>query len=530
MLHQWHAALGGAILQSFFQIALLGVLAACVLACIDRRRASLRHGVGMVFLLAMAAAPVASLLRPATAVLMQADAAWHPVAVPITTVDVLPLAHDAALPIPLWLAWCWYAGVSIMLARLALGLRELGRMGRQAADALPASWQRRVAHMARAMGIGREVRVLLSHGVGTPCTAHAWRPLVWLPARMLTSLPQEQLEAVIAHELAHIRRLDWLWNGLQRAVEAMLFYHPAVWWLSRQISRDREHACDDLAVSACADPIALAEALVSLERERRPLLLAAGGGSLRQRVARLLAVPQARPARWQGSVLSAGIAGSVLLLSAQASLAGPAPTAKPTPEEVARVQVVNPAAHIDIDGGNIHIIETEKGEKREYIHSESWRGKVSESYAVNDKPATIDAAVRQWVADRVKKATPLPPEPPAPPVVLDPPEPPQAPQPPAMSDSLAYKEAVRLAMANPLLAQRLGTAIRAGQDIHGSLHEHSSEGKATGSADLYISLQGSLGSSTLHAVGEKVNGGWQFRQLDLEPDASHEVLHLAAAR
>ena len=89
-----------------------------------------------------------------------------------------------------------------------------------------------------------------------------------LPASALAGLSPQQLEAILAHELAHIRRHDYLVNLLQTLVETLLFYHPAVWWLSRRIRIERENCCDDLAVSLCGDPVAYAKALADLEELR----------------------------------------------------------------------------------------------------------------------------------------------------------------------------------------------------------------------------------------------------------------------
>ena len=117
-----------------------------------------------------------------------------------------------------------------------------------------------------------------------------------VPAATLAGLSASQLELVLAHELAHIRRRDYLVNLLQTAVETLLFYHPAVWWVSGRMRVEREHCCDDLAVAACGNPVGYARALADLEGlgTRGPVLaMAASGGSLFDRVARLVTPPAA---------------------------------------------------------------------------------------------------------------------------------------------------------------------------------------------------------------------------------------------
>jgi hypothetical protein len=135
------------------------------------------------------------------------------------------------------------------------------------------------------------VRLLESTLVRAPTTIGWLRPVILLPASAFTGLTLQQLELILAHELAHIRRHDYLVNLFHVAAETLLFYHPAVWWVSRQARIEREHACDDLAVAVCGDPIAYARALTQMERLRKdaPLLaIAADGGKLSARIRRLV--------------------------------------------------------------------------------------------------------------------------------------------------------------------------------------------------------------------------------------------------
>ncbi len=145
------------------------------------------------------------------------------------------------------------------------------------------------------------MRVLESVVVQVPAVVGWLRPVLLLPASALAGLTPTQLEAVIAHELAHIRRHDYLVNGLQTAVETLLFYHPAVWWVSTRIRQKREHCCDDVAIALCGDPVEYGRALADLDELRPPdgaLVVAASGGSLTARIRRLVdgPVPPPRPA------------------------------------------------------------------------------------------------------------------------------------------------------------------------------------------------------------------------------------------
>ena len=145
------------------------------------------------------------------------------------------------------------------------------------------------------MGIRRSWQ-LVSGRAESPLTVGVLRPLIVLPTSALTGMPAAQLEALLAHELAHIRRHDYLVNLFQCVVEALLFYHPAVWWVSNTVRRAREECCDDLAVEVCGDAKLYARALTNLEalRQLPALALAATDAPLLARVKRLLGLGEAR--------------------------------------------------------------------------------------------------------------------------------------------------------------------------------------------------------------------------------------------
>ena len=244
----------------------------------------------------------------------------------------------------------WLAGVLVLSARLALAWVVVERLRRAAISPASASLRARVEALAGRLGIRRVVRVAQSAIVQVP-TAIGWlRPVVLLPARALTGLTVEQLDAVLAHELAHIRRHDFAVNVLQNAGEIILFYHPACWWLSRRIRIEREHCCDDVAVALCGDRIAYATALADLEslRTEPTLALAATDGLLLQRVRRVIAaVPDERAA--SGWIAAAAALAVVTLLIMCAQAAGMA-TADPGGDQTS---VPTPARIIPADEGVI---------------------------------------------------------------------------------------------------------------------------------------------------------------------------------
>ncbi len=214
----------------------------------------------------------------------------------------------------------WLAGVAMLTLRLLSGWLWVQRMKSRNARPVHEGLEVMARRLMRRLHIVRAVRFLESTRVDVPTVIGWLTPVVLLPGSVLSGLTPRQIEAILAHELAHIRRHDYLVNLLQTVVETLLFYHPAVWWLSHRIRVERENCCDDLAVSLCGDPVAYAAALAELEGLRssnRTLALAATGGSLLQRVKRLLGAPShaGRAPGW----LAAGLAVMVLsVLSASA--------------------------------------------------------------------------------------------------------------------------------------------------------------------------------------------------------------------
>ncbi|HVF50013.1 MAG TPA: M56 family metallopeptidase [Pyrinomonadaceae bacterium] len=211
-----------------------------------------------------------------------------------------------------WLVSIWLAGVLLLSLRVLGGWALTQRLARRALDAPTRAMQETLERLAAQLRVSRPVRLCESVLVEVPTVIGWLRPVILLPASALTGMSTRQLEALLAHELAHIRRHDYLVNLLQTAVETLLFYHPAVWWVSRRIRAERENCCDDLAVAACGDVLTYARALAELEQLRSdtPQLAVAanggGGGLLMQRIRRLIEVPPPpahRASAWLASVI-----------------------------------------------------------------------------------------------------------------------------------------------------------------------------------------------------------------------------------
>ncbi len=190
-----------------------------------------------------------------------------------------------------WVVMVWLAGAMVFWVRLAGGWVVAARMRSMLVRGAPPEWQETLRKLGAGMGLSRPVRLLVSALVQVPTVVGWMRPVVLIPVGALSGLPAEHLEALLLHELAHIRRHDYLINILQSVAESLLFYHPAVWWVSGHIRVERESCCDDVAVSHCGDALTYARALAQLESYRPAdfsAALAANGPSLPDRIARLL--------------------------------------------------------------------------------------------------------------------------------------------------------------------------------------------------------------------------------------------------
>ncbi|MDQ1522630.1 MAG: hypothetical protein QOE47_554 [Pyrinomonadaceae bacterium] len=358
MSHPVMRTLGWTLLHFVWQGALVALAYAGVALSLRRASANLRYTVACACMLLMLALPVATFLRlDANATAAAAVAAFERRALETATADApdgagataakshaaparlyanllfVPDEEGASAPLQRWaenvfssaLPWLvlvWLAGALVLALRLVGGWVLTERLKREPATPLARDWRETLARLARQLRVSRPVRLCESALVEVPTVIGWLRPVILVPASALTGLSAPQLEAILAHELAHIRRHDYLVNLLQSVAETVLFYHPAVWWLSGRVRVEREHACDDLAVRATGDVLVYARALTTLETLRgqqqagvRPVLaVAANGGVLMQRIQRLIKVQPATAGR------SPLLAGAAVVLVALASV------------------------------------------------------------------------------------------------------------------------------------------------------------------------------------------------------------------
>ena len=312
----WMIPAAQALLHFLWQGALLAAGLAVTQRRLRNASASDRHALACTTLALMAIAPLVTFwvlgstgpsIASSAAVVAPAQSATVSVLATGSAETIAP--GSATLPASLlpWMPWItalWMIGVAVSALRLLGGAWRLNRWATRETSPAPSEWQERCDSLGRRLGLRSQVPLRESARVHGPLIVGWFRPILVLPLGMLQSLPGLQIEALLLHELAHVHGRDPLIHLLQRAVETLLFYHPAVWWVSEQIRREREHRCDDRVIEAQGEGHSLAEALVTLAERAHsaePLALAATDGSVASRVRRLL---QGRPPGSTGTTAS----------------------------------------------------------------------------------------------------------------------------------------------------------------------------------------------------------------------------------
>lgn len=282
-----------------------------------------------------------------------------------------------------WIVGGWAICALFLALRMVAGLLWV----RQAAahEAHDAAWQARVDRLATQFGLGRPIRLRIVGGLSSPVTAGWWRPVVLVPASLLTTMPPHLLEALLAHELAHIQRHDYLVNLCQNVIESLLFYHPAVWWISRRIRVEREQIADAIAARQLGEPRRLALALSELEKiqfSHHHLAQAANGGDLMSRIKHLVR-PDTEALNWKAAIPVLGFA--------LAGLAGCAQTPPSSPVMAKADSTVN-----------IPIAKFDSCERPKYpaeALARDIQGTVTLGFLVSAQGAVLDTTLRKSSGD-----------------------------------------------------------------------------------------------------------------------------------
>ena len=293
--------LGWTLFHFCWQGAIIALLLWCILNLLNGHPPQLRYSAACGALVLMVLFPILTFARIAasqdtTYTSRISPTAWNPAlnlgsgfgSPTASWLDRLAQSLDHAMS---WILSVWLAGVLIFIFRLNIGFYVARRMKYVATLPIPAELQILFNELKLRLGINRSIRFIGSTVVQVPSVVGWLRPVVLMPLGCVTGLSTIQIEAILVHELAHIRRHDYLVSVFQSMVEAVLFYHPAVWWVSKQLRKEREYCCDDLAVRIGKDSFAYAKALSLLEENRSSAYftaLGANGGVLTMRIKRLL--------------------------------------------------------------------------------------------------------------------------------------------------------------------------------------------------------------------------------------------------
>lgn len=350
-------SLGWALVHFIWQGLAVGMAAALALMLLRNARPQLRYAVACAALALCVALPVIGIVRglhadetavvPTASVVVSAvDSA---VDLPIASLSSWRSALQSRLP---WIVALWSLGAALLALRMALGLAWVDRVRRSCAGAVDPAWQARLDGLAVKFGLRQEIALRVVSDLDSPVAAGWWRPVVLVPAALIARMPPELLEALLAHELAHIKRHDYLINLVQSAIEALLFYHPIVWWLSRRIRIERERIADDLAAQAIAEPRRMALALQRLDlllssQENFPvpqLAPAANGDNLMSRIQHLIRPGQHRLS-WKVAFPILGLSAICLTVFAQGNKPAPAAAklAVEAPVTVSDISVARPS-------------------------------------------------------------------------------------------------------------------------------------------------------------------------------------------
>jgi beta-lactamase regulating signal transducer with metallopeptidase domain len=305
-------AAAAAILQSIWQNALIGFALWATLRAAGRASAGVRYLISCAGLAAMVLLPLATFVEALSVAAQSGPHALPAVDqrtdVPLVMADGSRIWTNRSIPaagmlafLYGWIAPLWLAGAALASIRLVWAMRHVRAVRRTGVTA-PARIAAVVDRLA-AGRVARRITVMVTALTDGPATVGWLKPVILLPPALLTGLSASQIEAILAHEVAHIRRHDYIVNLLQIAAETLVFYHPAVWWVSRRIRAERELCCDDFAVRMSGNPQDYAQALAAVARHAITVAaIGAAGPTLPQRVRRLLTAPSEAPRASAGSL------------------------------------------------------------------------------------------------------------------------------------------------------------------------------------------------------------------------------------
>ncbi|MEO1526114.1 MAG: M56 family metallopeptidase [Planctomycetota bacterium] len=302
--------------------------------------------------------------------------------------------HIAVRPLPV-IGVIWLCGLAVFSMRPVLGVvgqYQLRRRGRPAS----ADLSQRLARTAARMRVPRRVKIAVTQELVGPVVIGVFRPMILVPVALVTNLSARELDVLLAHELAHLQRHDSLVNAIQVLLETVFFYHPAVWWLSREVRQTREYCCDELATTDAGSRVDLGRALLALETRRSlsvPLTLAATDGDLLKRIRRLAQdnPPRIGPSRVR-VVFGFGILVSLVLFTSSL------PAREAPPSDAGQQAVGSTGQQPNGDLEDIRVTDSNMPGQREEVTVESgddafWELDLEECVAIALNNATFSTQV-----------------------------------------------------------------------------------------------------------------------------------------
>ncbi len=327
-------ALGWTILHSFWQVAIIAIVLGFVLLILGRSSATTRYYVsgaamltGLLLAIITFFGEYSSIQKSETVVqnvqhdnLVIIDKAESTTSESIQKLSFIEKSisyFDHHLPL---IVLIWQMGTLVLLLKLLGGLAYSQRLKNHRTSTLSDYWQNKLKELANTLEISETIKLMESAIIKAPVVIGYFKPVILFPLGAIAGLSQDQVEVILAHELAHIKRNDFLINIFQSVIEILFFFHPAIWWISANIRNERENACDDIALSVNKDSLILANALTKLEflNHKTPKLAAAfagNKGSLLNRVKRIVNQHSTLPTFKEGFITASILFAGILLMS-----------------------------------------------------------------------------------------------------------------------------------------------------------------------------------------------------------------------
>ena len=340
---RWIEALGWTLIHSLWQGALIAIVIAIIMIFLQKSSARFRYLIYSIALLLIFASSLVTFIKQynisnqGNLITSTSERSEVNPAIAIFTEAVLQSSTKGEVQ-KIWLTFqnyfnrnmpllvaLWFIGLVIFMLRLFGGMAYTQRLKYYKVGEISDHWKQKFNKLSTQVGIKKSVRFIESAVVKVPVVVNIIKPIVIIPIGMLSQMPPDQIEAIVAHELAHIYRKDYLFNLLQSFIEVIFFYHPAVWWLSNNIRSERENICDDIAVIYCKNSLSYARALAAIqELQVQSEILAPAFSSKRNlllnRIQRMMKKPRLIPNYAEGFITALIVFISIAAISATAAI------------------------------------------------------------------------------------------------------------------------------------------------------------------------------------------------------------------